>query len=153
MCDRNPKDPEHRVPCSGDGLRQAERSPTDAMEEKLRLAEHLKLLVESTDQGIYGIDRQGRCTFVNPAAAKLLGYRPDELLGERMHKLVHHTRSDGSPYPEEECAIYQAFEENRGTRVDSEVFWRRDETPVPVGRTTNLAATPSVCGSRAAASG
>jgi PAS domain S-box-containing protein len=132
VCDRNSKDPKHRVPCSGDGLLQAEGSPTDAIEEKIRLAEHLKLLVESTDQGIYGIDRQGRCTFVNPAAAKLLGYRPDELFGERMHKLVHHTRSDGSPYPEEECAIYRAFEENRGTRVDSEVFWRRDKTPVPV---------------------
>jgi PAS domain S-box-containing protein len=132
VCDRNSKDPKHRVPCSGEGLLQAEGSPTDAIEEKIRLAEHLKLLVESTDQGIYGIDRQGRCTFVNPAAAKLLGYRPDELLGERMHRLVHHTRSDGSPYPEEECAIYRAFEENRGTRVDSEVLWRRDETPVPV---------------------
>jgi PAS domain S-box-containing protein len=102
------------------------------MEKKLRLAEHLKLLVESTDQGIYGIDRQGRCTFVNPAAAKMLGYRPDELLGKRMHQLVHHTRSDGSPYPEEECPIYRAIEENRGTRVDSEMLWRRDETPIPV---------------------
>ncbi len=132
MCDRNSKDPKHRVPYSGDGLLQADGSPTGVMDEKLRLAEHLKLLMESTDQGIYGIDRQGRCTFVNPAAAKMLGYHPDELLGERMHQLVHHTRSDGSPYPEEACPIYRAFEENRGTRVDSEVFWRRDETPVPV---------------------
>jgi PAS domain S-box-containing protein len=96
------------------------------------LAEHLKLLIESTDQGIYGIDRWGRCTFVNQSAAQMLGYHPDELLGERMHELVHHTRSDGSPYPEEECPIYRAFEENRGTRVDSEVLWRRDETPIPV---------------------
>jgi PAS domain S-box-containing protein len=132
VSDRNPKDPNHRVPCSDDGLLQAEGSPTDAMEEKLRLGEQLKLLVESTDQGIYGIDRQGRCTFVNPSAAKMLGYHPDELLGERMHQLVHHTRSDGSPYPEEECPIYRAFEENQGTRVDSEVLWRRDETPIPV---------------------
>jgi PAS domain S-box-containing protein len=102
------------------------------MIEKLRLAEHLTLLMESTDQGIYGIDRWGRCTFVNPSAAHMLGYHPDELLGERMHQLVHHTRSDGSPYPVEECPIYRAFQENRGTRVDSEVLWRRDETPIPV---------------------
>jgi PAS domain S-box-containing protein len=132
VSDRNSNDPKHGVSRTGDGLLHAQRSPTDAMEETLRLAEHLKLLMESTDQGIYGIDRQGRCTFVNPAAAHMLGFRPDELLGERMHQLVHHTRSDGSPYPEEECPIYRAFEENRGTRVDSEVFWRRDETPVPV---------------------
>src|ERR671916_572388 len=102
------------------------------MTVKMRLTEHLTLLMESTDQGIYGIDRWGRCTFVNPSAAQMLGYRPDELLGERMHPLVHHTRSDGSPYPVEECPIYQAFEENRGTRVDSEVLWRPGETPVPV---------------------
>jgi PAS domain S-box-containing protein len=132
VSDRNSQDPKHRVPYSGAGLLQVEGSSTDATEEKLRLAEHLKLLMESTDQGIYGVDRQGRCTFVNPAAAQMLGYPPDELLGERMHQLVHHTRSDGSPYPEEECPIYRAFEENRGTRMDSEVLWRRDETPIPV---------------------
>ena len=96
------------------------------------MAEHLELLVESTDEGIYAIDRGGRCAFVNRSAARMLGYRADELLGERMHQLVHHTRSDGSPYPEKECPIYRAFEENRGTRVDSEVFWRRDGTPMPV---------------------
>jgi PAS domain S-box-containing protein len=132
VSDRSPKNPNHRVPCSDGGLLQAEGSPADATEEKIRLGEQLQLLVESTDQGIYGIDRQGRCTFVNPAAAKMLGHHPDELLGERMHQLVHHTRSDGSPYPEEECPIYRAFEENQGTRVDSEVLWRRDETPIPV---------------------
>jgi PAS domain S-box-containing protein len=102
------------------------------VEEKLRLAEQLELLLEATDEGIYGIDRRGRCTFVNRSAAEMLGYRPDELLGERMHQVVHHTRPDGSPYPEEECPIYRAFEENRGTRVDSEVLWRRDGTPLPV---------------------
>jgi PAS domain S-box-containing protein len=62
----------------------------------------------------------------------MLGYHPDELLGEGMHRLVHHTRCDGSPYPEEECPIYRAFEANRGMRVDSEVLWRRDGTPMPV---------------------
>jgi PAS domain S-box-containing protein len=128
---RNSNGPRNGDLLSG-GLMQVEESPADAVQEKLRLAEYLKLLMESTDQGIYGIERRGRCTFVNPSAAKMLGYHPDELLGERMHGLVHHTRSDGSPYPEEECPIYRTFEENRGTRVDSEVLWRRDGTPIPV---------------------
>jgi PAS domain S-box-containing protein len=131
VSNRNSNGPRHGDPLSG-GLMQVEESPADAVQEKLRLAEYLKLLMESTDQGIYGIDRQGRCTFVNPSAAQMLGYHPDELIGERMHRLVHHTRSDGSPYPVEECPIYKAFEENRGTRVDNEVLWRRDGTPIPV---------------------
>ncbi len=114
------------------GPLRAKGSPADAAEEALRLAEHLNLLMESTDEGIYGIDWRGRCTFVNRSAAQMLGYQPDELLGESMHRLVHHTRSDGSPYPVEECPIYRAFEGNRGIRVDSEVFWRVDGTPIPV---------------------
>ena len=114
---------------SRNGLLRTEGSPADVTDEKRPLAE---LLVKSTDQGIYGIDQWGRCTFVNPSAAQMLGYHPDELLGKEMHQLVHHTRSDGSPYPVQECPIYQAFKENRGVRVDSEVLWRRDETPIPV---------------------
>ena len=128
--DHSSSDHTHGVPRSG--ILRAERSSADAAEEELRWADHLKLLVESTDEGIYGIDRRGRCTFANRSAAQMLGYRPDELLGESMHRLVHHTRIDGSPYPEEECPIYRAFEENRGARVDSEVLWRRDGTPIPV---------------------
>jgi PAS domain S-box-containing protein len=130
VSDHDSSDHRHGVPRSG--LLQSEGSPADAVEEKLRLAEQLKLLMEATDEGIYGIDRRGRSTFVNRSAAEMLGYRPEELLGERMHQIVHHTRIDGSPYPEEECPIYRAFEENRGTRVDSEVLWRHDGTPIPV---------------------
>jgi PAS domain S-box-containing protein len=130
MSDRHSNGPKHRasygVPPQAGGL------PADAAEENPRLAEHLRLLLESTDEGIYGIDRRGRCTFVNRSAARMLGYDPDELLGERMHRLIHHTRGDGSPYPEEECPIYRAFEKNRGARLDSEVFWRRDDSPIPV---------------------
>ena len=130
MSDHNSSDHKRGVPRSG--LLRSEELPPDAVEEKLRLAEQLKLLMEATDEGIYGIDRRGRCTFVNRSAAEMLGHRPEELLGERMHQLVHHTRNDGSPYPEKECPIYRAFEENRGTRVDSELLWRRDGTPIPV---------------------
>ena len=125
MSNRNSNGPRHGDRLS-DGLLQAGESPVGAVQEKLRMAEYLKLLVESTDQGIYGIDRRGRCAFVNPSAAQMLGYHPDELIGEGMHMLVHHTRSDGSPYPVEECPIYRAFEENRGTRVDREVLWQRE---------------------------
>ena len=130
MSDHNSSAHRHAVPQGG--LLRSEESSADAVEEKMRLAEQLELLMEATDEGIYGIDRRGRCTFVNRSAAQMLGYRPDELLGESMHRLVHHTRIDGSPYPEEECPIYRAFEENQGTRVDSEALWRRDGTPLPV---------------------
>ena len=61
-------------------------------------------LLESTNEGLYGIDKEGRCTFLNRAGAKMLGFTRYEVLGRNMHKLVHHTRADGSAYPEDESA-------------------------------------------------
>ncbi len=102
-------------------------------EEKLQLAEHMKLLLESTDEGIYEADLQGTCTFLNRSATKMLGYEdPEELLGKNMHEICHHSHNDGSPYPVEACPIYTAFREARGVRVDDEVFWRRDGSSLPV---------------------
>ena len=52
----------------------------------------VRLLLESTGEGIYGIDLEGRCTFANPACVRLLGFdSADELVGQNMHDLVHHT--------------------------------------------------------------
>jgi PAS domain S-box-containing protein len=94
--------------------------------------EQQRLLLESTGEGIYGIDTTGKCTFVNPAAAAMLGYQPDELRGRDLHDLIHHRRPDGSPYPSTECPIYQTFHTGESSRVENEVFWRKDGTSFPV---------------------
>ena len=77
------------------------------------------------------MDLEGRCTFINPAGAALLGYQPEDLLGKNMHDTMHHSRPDGSPYPDEECPINREMRAGTGTRVDGEVLWRRDGTPFP----------------------
>ncbi len=86
----------------------------------------LESLLESAGEGIYGIDLRGRCIFINPAGAELLGYSPDEVLGRNMHYLMHHSHGNGALMPVQECRIFQAFREGRGVRVDDEVLWRRD---------------------------
>lgn len=89
----------------------------------------VKQLLESAVEAIYGLDNDGRCTFANPACLRLLGYdSPDELLGRNMHALIHHTRPDGTPYPEEACHIYQVFRKGEGAHVDEDLLWRRDGT-------------------------
>lgn len=103
-----------------------------AQEARDRLARHLQLLLESTDEGIYGVDLQGRCTFINRAGAELLGYRPEEVVGTNVHQLVHSRRPDGSPFPESECPITRSIRTGRSVRVDEDVFWRRDGLPLPV---------------------
>jgi PAS domain S-box-containing protein len=90
------------------------------------------LLLASTGEGIYGVDLDGQCVFINPAGARLIGYEPHEVLGRNMHELTHHARADGSAYPEVECPIFNAFRHSLPCRIDSEVFWRRDGTSFPV---------------------
>lgn len=87
----------------------------------------LASLMSSTAEGIYGIDLDGICTFANTACVRLLGFdSPDELLGEQIHDLIHHHRSDGSVYPSQECRIYTAYHGGEEVHIDDEVFWRKD---------------------------
>ncbi len=95
--------------------------------ENASLAEgKLQLLLESTGEGIYGIDAEGRCTFVNRAAVQLLGFSRDEMLGRNMHELIHHHHADGAPYPLQECPIYQTRFTGQPCRLDSERLFRKD---------------------------
>jgi formate hydrogenlyase transcriptional activator len=103
-------------------------------EEALHLSEErVRLVLNSAAEGIFGCDSQGTCLFCNPAAVSLLAYdKPEDLLGQNMHGLEHHTRSDGRPFPIEECPIYMGILDNRGVHVDDEVFWRKDGSSFPV---------------------
>ena len=67
-----------------------------------------------------------KTTFANPASAKLIGYQPEELIGKLLHAILHHTRSDGTSYPKEECSIYASFKTGTSHHVDDEIFWKKD---------------------------
>ncbi|MBT8096798.1 MAG: PAS domain S-box protein, partial [Woeseia sp.] len=100
-----------------------------AQRESEARQQRISLLLNSTAEAIYGIDNDGYCTFANPSCARMLGYdSPQQLIGQNIHQLIHHTRPDGSTYPIEECRIYRAFQQNSNTHVDDEVFWRADGT-------------------------
>lgn len=102
-----------------------------AEQERQKLLKDRLLLLESTGEGIYGMDLQGRCTFMNRAAASMLGYQSEHLLGKPLHDLIHHSRPDGSRYPSEECRVYDAFRNGQACQVDDEVLWRKDGTAFP----------------------
>jgi PAS domain S-box-containing protein len=89
-------------------------------------------ILESTNEGIYGVDLEGRCTFLNRAGSRMLGYSPEEALGRNMHELVHHSRANRSPYPESECPINEAYHKKAAVRVEDEVLWRKDGASFPV---------------------
>jgi PAS domain S-box-containing protein len=92
----------------------------------------IQLLLESLEEGIYGLNPEGITTFVNPAAARMLGYESGELINKPMHEMVHHSFQDGAPYPLMNCPMYLAALKGRPHHSDNEVFWKKDGTSLPV---------------------
>lgn len=91
--------------------------------------EHIRLLLNSTSEGIYGLDTYGNCTFINAAALQLLGYEKDsDVLGKNMHNLIHHTDDNGLSMPQDECSIFRAFQSGEKCHNDNELLWRADGT-------------------------
>ncbi len=95
-----------------------------------------QLLLNAAGEGIYGVDAEGRATFVNPAAERILGWKADELIGKNIHLAIHHSHTDGSDYCAQDCPIFAAFRDGTVRRVDNESFWCRDGHAVPVEYTS-----------------
>ena len=115
-----PRGAHDAAPSPAIGSADAANEPASAWTPRLRL------LLESTGEGIFGVDLAGRCTFINRAGAQMLGWRTEQVLGRNMHRLMHHTHNDGSAYPEADCPIFNAFRQGLPCRIDSEVLWRAD---------------------------
>ena len=91
--------------------------------------DRLQLILNSAAEGIYGMDLEGNCTFINRSALRLLGYEDyDELLGRNMHDLVHHSSRDGLPMSQEGCSMLIGMKNDQGTHSSDDVFWRKDRT-------------------------
>ncbi|WP_347454952.1 sigma 54-interacting transcriptional regulator [Acinetobacter thermotolerans] len=90
------------------------------------------LLLSAVGDGIYSINHQGLCTFINPVGAKMLGLKPEDVIGKNIHQIHHHTHEDGRHYPVEECPIYAAVHDGVVHEGIQEVFWRVDGSYFPV---------------------
>ncbi len=98
-----------------------------------RTVQRIQTILDTTAEGIYGVDRQGVCTFCNQSAVVSLGYEKDsDLIGKNIHQLIHHSRSSGSEYREEDCPIFKAARKNVSAHVNNEVYWRKDGSSFPV---------------------
>ena len=97
--------------------------------EALRESEALsRLLIDSADEGILGLDRERNTTFVNPSVTRLLGFAPSDLIGKPIHGLIHHSHADGSPYPADECPILKTCSEGSLHHVSNELLLKMDGT-------------------------
>ncbi len=96
------------------------------------LEQRHRLILESMSEGVYGLDAQGRATFVNQAAEAMTGWRADELIGQTIHQFHHHSHADGTHYPQKDCPIYQSIKDGQTRFNESEVFWCKDGSSFPV---------------------
>ena len=110
----------------------------ELLEQVRTSEERTRLILESTTEGIFGVDTQGRIDFVNPAACRMLGFSPGEMVGQPSHQLIHHHHADGSDYPVERCPMFAAYKRGEISRVDHELLWRKDGA----GLSVEYGATP-----------
>jgi len=107
-------------------------------EEALHLATRQReLILESVGDGIFGIDLNGKVTFINEAGARALGYAPEQLTGRDLHELIHHSHADGTPYSRATSPILQALRRSEPIRMRDEVFWRKDGSAIQVEYSAN----------------
>lgn len=91
-----------------------------------------QLILNAAGEGIYGVNAEGKTTFVNRAAQEMLGWTTEDLLGRDIHSMIHHHHMDGDAYPAHDCPIYRSFRFEQVNRIEDEVFWRKDGKPIRV---------------------
>lgn len=91
-----------------------------------------QLILDAAGEGIYGINAEGKATFVNRAAQEMLGWDAQHLIGRELHSLIHHQHLNGDHFPAKQCPIYKSFRHDKTVRVEDDVFWRKDGKPILV---------------------
>ena len=115
-----------KLAAEGGRLRQSE----DAFRES---EAYLRLVLDSTADGFYGVDRDGVTTICNAAFLRMLGFeRAEDVIGKNLHDVIRHSHPDGSPNPKAACPIYHAAQTGKGAHVESELFYRLDGSSFPV---------------------
>ena len=93
---------------------------------------HPELILQSAGVGIYTLSCDGQTIFANHAAEQLVGWELDELVGKSQHQIIRHTKQNGDPYKEEECPIHTCLKDGKIYYIDSDVFWRKNGSHLPV---------------------
>jgi PAS domain S-box-containing protein len=105
----------------------------DAMAEALAtLTHHHATLLNAAGEGIYGLDAEGKVTFVNPAAAALLGYRREELQGRKIAESIGPWRKHAQTAVRVAAEFPLEIDPGQVQRLESLVFVGRDGTELPV---------------------
>ncbi len=113
-------------------LQDLARDETQRRLETVEARRDIRSILGGTADGLIGVDLEGKCTFLNQAGSRLLGYSQSELYGEPVHRRIHHTKADGGEHSEQDCPVHVALDSGETVRVPDDVLWRKDGTSFPV---------------------
>jgi PAS domain S-box-containing protein len=100
--------------------------------DKFESEEFLHAVTETIVEGMYSLDAEGRLTYMNAAASRMLGWSFDELRGRSMHDAIHFQNLDGTLLPERDCPILRTREQGIAVNHGESAFTRRDGSSFPV---------------------
>ena len=115
-----------------------------AEERRQRLLDFLRAITDNLGEGLYALDTAGCLTFMNPAAARMLGWTEAELRGKDMHASIHFQHADGTPFPREQCPLLQVIRAGHAHHVEDDTFTRKDGTKFPVAYVSSPIVTGGV---------
>jgi diguanylate cyclase (GGDEF)-like protein/PAS domain S-box-containing protein len=93
----------------------------------------LQSILNSVGDGVYGVDREGRITFVNPAACMILDQaQEDQLIGRTAHEMFHYADESGAPVAPAASLLNCAYGSRQVLRAWETVFWDREGHRIPV---------------------
>ncbi len=98
----------------------------------------LQSLANTMGEGVYALNKEGECTFVNPKALQLLGFSQFEMLGENIHDLIHHHNGQGDQISSDDCPIQISVMQTHDFNSEDELFFTKSGKSFPVA----LSATP-----------
>ena len=107
------------------------------------ILDYPRAITDSMAEGVYAVDREGRLTYMNPAAERRLGWREEELQGLRVHDRIHACERDSAAGSAAGCPILHGAWKGRRVCVDRTVFIRRDGSELAVALTASPLLTES----------
>jgi two-component system sensor histidine kinase UhpB len=109
----------------------------ESQEQARQTLEFNQAVMANMGEGLYALDTRGLVTYINPAAERLFGWSSAELLGRKMHDMIHYQHPDGTPFPADECAGLQVLQNGTVLSDHEDVFIRKDGTFFPVASSSS----------------
>jgi PAS domain S-box-containing protein len=107
------------------------RRSSRSLRELEQMADKEQRILASLAEGVYGIDPEGRCIFINPRALSILGLTEEEVVGEDAHALFHAHKEDDSPNPVDSCPVRLALSDGKKRELE-DLFLHKDGRKIPV---------------------